>query len=487
MSCPHLKKIAKTIPYPQFDPLNPEYGNQTEIDNAISNASMNLVFEKWAKEFGPVFKFYEINREHQTMEQTNMQKTTQCPTPTPTFPPLLTRLVVASDASIELMKTFTNKIPQQDEIPIFTDAILSTNKMDRWNLQRDHLKPQLSQSAVMSHHKLILEEINKILQSIEKTFEENVDATPTPTPRIVSLDLYPILNHMTFNMIVHTALGIDTYFKDEEIDEIRDAFDTCVFMGIARTDPEDEAFMEAKNKVSEYVDRIINNVVPAPNTIYGKIMLKENDQYIFTETERRNLITTFLFAGHETTANTIYWTLLELARNPPIQNKLWQGVKNINLDHDPMHLFKYSYLTGVIHESMRMWPVVTGGNFRTIDREIELFGEKFQPGTIILFPTYLIHRSPAYWEKPEEFNPERKFDHRYFFPFSRAPRDCLGRNLAMLEIRLFITGFVQKFEFEFENQQDAHNLSAYDMGTIRPKGEIKLRIKKRVEFFKSKI
>jgi len=470
MCCPHSTKkilINNTIPHPPFDPTNPELGNQTEIDEAISNAATNLMFEKWSRDLGPVFKFYEVNREHEESKEI------------PREPKLLPRLVVASEDSQHLMKTFTNKIPQQNEIPIFANAVLSTNDYARWQLQRDHLKPQLSQASVMSHHKLILEEINKMLKSIEQLFDSSLDTC--------SIDLYPLLNHMTFNMIVRTALGIDAYFTDEQIDEIREAFDMCVFMGITRTDPNDEIFIEVKKKVAQYVDQIINGVCSSANTIYGKIMAKENDQYIFTETERRNLITTFLFAGHETTANTIYWILLKLARNPNVQNKLHQSIKGINLQDDPMALFKYSYLTGVINEGMRMWPVVTGGNFRAIEKESELFGEKFQPGTVIFFPTYLIHKSPAYWERPEEFNPDRKFDHRYFFPFSRAPRDCLGRNLAMLEIRLFTVGFTQRFEIEFKDPNDAKNLSGYDMGTMRPRGEIKLRIKKRGEFFKSKI
>jgi len=53
-------------------------------------------------------------------------------------------------------------------------------------------------------------------------------------------------------------------------------------------------------------------------------------------------------------------------------------------------------------------------------------------------------------------------------PFARAPRDCLGRNLAMLEIRLFLIAIIPRFSFRLEDPDMI--IEGYEAGTMRPSG-----------------
>ena len=65
-------------------------------------------------------------------------------------------------------------------------------------------------------------------------------------------------------------------------------------------------------------------------------------------------------------------------------------------------------------------------------------------GTIVHVPHWLVHRSEKHWgEDALEFNPDRMGDkdfnrNRAFMPFTRPPRDCIGRNFAMMEMRTII-------------------------------------------------
>lgn len=60
-------------------------------------------------------------------------------------------------------------------------------------------------------------------------------------------------------------------------------------------------------------------------------------------------------------------------------------------------------------------------------------------GTIIIIPTDALHKSEIYFEKPEEFRPERfhpdnigKIKNCVYMPFGEGPRACIGKNFEHL-------------------------------------------------------
>ncbi|PWU22724.1 hypothetical protein C5B42_05360, partial [Candidatus Cerribacteria bacterium 'Amazon FNV 2010 28 9'] len=81
-------------------------------------------------------------------------------------------------------------------------------------------------------------------------------------------------------------------------------------------------------------------------------------------------------------------------------------------------------------------------------------------GISVVLPA--MHRDPNFWNSPNEFNinrwneedpmyfrdEERHVDQRdAYFPFNNgSPRDCIGRALAMMEIKLFLINWISNFE-----------------------------------------
>merc|ERR1712154_614618 len=64
---------------------------------------------------------------------------------------------------------------------------------------------------------------------------------------------------------------------------------------------------------------------PSKGTIIDRIM--KNDAYE-NDSERAADVTTFLVAGHDTTAYSIAWILKELAKNPEEQEKLRNSLRS---------------------------------------------------------------------------------------------------------------------------------------------------------------
>ncbi|KAJ3084013.1 hypothetical protein HK102_000796 [Quaeritorhiza haematococci] len=181
----------------------------------------------------------------------------------------------------------------------------------------------------------------------------------------------------------------------------------------------------------------------------------------------------FLFAGSDTTANTMAFTLMELCENPWALAKVQSELDSLPLDPST-NLISYShlktsapYLDACIHESMRLHPVATFVP-RVTPRDTVLGGHFLPKGTLVSCCQYATHRDPSVWKDPETFEPERwlgVLDRRdkeaddvlqpgvdagtdvrgAFYPFSLGSRNCIGKNLAQMEMRIVLGNLLRHF------------------------------------------
>jgi cytochrome P450 len=89
-----------------------------------------------------------------------------------------------------------------------------------------------------------------------------------------------------------------------------------------------------------------------------------------TDKERAADVLGFLLAGHDTTAYTLAWAVIEITRHPRVlaklQNELDLALPNDKDRFTPDILTGMTYLHQVIHEVMRLQPVVGGGIGRKV-------------------------------------------------------------------------------------------------------------------------
>ena len=152
------------------------------------------------------------------------------------------------------------------------------------------------------------------------------------------------------------------------------------------------------------------------------------------------------------------WAIMELARNPECQRKLQREIDTRLAEIGGLEklefkdLFKFEYLTLAINETLRLWPVVASGTFRLMDKDQEVLGRILPKGTVMLFPHIILHRDKAVWgDDAESFRPERKWVSDSFTPFTVSPRDCLGRNLAMMEMRMVLINLFHHFNVSLKD------------------------------------
>ncbi|CAH2979581.1 unnamed protein product [Chilo suppressalis] len=162
-----------------------------------------------------------------------------------------------------------------------------------------------------------------------------------------------------------------------------------------------------------------------------------------------------LFAGVDTTSNTITASLYLLANNQDKQDKLRAEILSITDENQ-----KRSYLRACVKESMRIMPVVSG-NIREATKEYVIFGYSIPPGIGISFMHQAMSMMEEHYPRPTEFLPERwlvkKGDPLYHgnaHPFVNQPfgfgvRSCIGRRIAELEIYTFLSRLIQNFRVEW--------------------------------------
>ncbi|KAI8541859.1 hypothetical protein RHMOL_Rhmol08G0094300 [Rhododendron molle] len=171
---------------------------------------------------------------------------------------------------------------------------------------------------------------------------------------------------------------------------------------------------------------------------------------------------TFFFAGHETTALLLTWTVMLLATNPKWQDKVREEVTELNM---------------VINESLRLYPPASVLP-RMAFEDFKLGDLHIPKGLSIWIPVLAIHHSEELWGKDvNEFNPNRfaskPFSSGRFIPFAAGPRNCVGQSFAMMEAKIILAMLITQFKFAIsENYRHAPIIVL----TVKPKFGVQIRL-----------
>ena len=222
-----------------------------------------------------------------------------------------------------------------------------------------------------------------------------------------------------------------------------------------------------------------------------------------------NQLIIFLFAGHDTTASTLTFCYTLLHEHPTVLEKLREELDAVfgsdpdavieQIAHAPETLNQLPFTTAVIKETLRLFPPV--GSVRKSPKDFYLV----HPETGTRLPTYgwmmlsasaVEHRNSLFWPRPDDFIPERfmavEGDELYppkngFRPFEHGPRNCIGQELAMAELRLILAVTVQEFDVIPDFPPDAPKVfgrQAYQSripseGTAHPKDSMPMKVQLR--------
>ncbi|KXH33844.1 benzoate 4-monooxygenase cytochrome P450 [Colletotrichum simmondsii] len=169
-------------------------------------------------------------------------------------------------------------------------------------------------------------------------------------------------------------------------------------------------------------------------------------------------------AGSDTVAAVLSCLFMELAQHPKEYRKLQDEVDEYFRGHDkPEHaaLSKLRYLQACIDESLRLHPPVPSGVQRMTPPEGLQVDDVWLPGdTIVFVPSYTQYRDARFFERPDDFIPERWIDQpelvknaSVYVPFSTGHDVCIGKQLGLLETRFVTSAIVHKYNLRYAQGQ----------------------------------
>ena len=206
--------------------------------------------------------------------------------------------------------------------------------------------------------------------------------------------------------------------------------------------------------------------------------------------ELRDEVMTLVLAGHETTANALSWTWLELSMNPIARQWVQQEWDDVGAGRD-LTIEDIDLLPrtrAVVAESMRLHPpawIVS----RRLTTDLELAGYRVPAGSTLFASQYFLHRSPRFWDAPDDYVPGRWLDadgaydekapgqpRAAWFPFGFASRKCIGDRFALAEAVLALATLGRNWEVVAKDPQAVLPVPAI---TLRPNNGIPARIRPR--------
>jgi cytochrome P450 len=223
--------------------------------------------------------------------------------------------------------------------------------------------------------------------------------------------------------------------------------------------PRNRRFRRALRRLDEVVYRVIRDRRGGAATgLLAQFALRRDDETGagLTEEQLRNETITLLLAGHETTANALTWTWYLLSQHPEAADRVRAEVTAVLGERTPTadDLPKLVHTSRVVREAMRLYPPIWIMERRVLADD-EVGGFHIAAGTSLLLSPFVTHRHPDFWDRPDEFDPERfapertASRHPYaYFPFGGGQRLCIGNHFAMAEALVIVAMAAREFRLE---------------------------------------
>jgi cytochrome P450 len=362
--------------------------------------------------------------------------------------------------------------------PVVGEGLL-TSEGGLWLRQRRLMQPVFHKRSVAAFGDLMTDETLAMLERWRPSLE-------TGTPLDVPAEMARLTLDIVTGALFHAHVGVEPEAVGRAINTLVEdlgyRFEVPFYPPHRVPTPRNRRFRAALRTVDRAVYSIISERRRGGGDGEDLLALlmgardEETGEAMGDEQLRDEVITLFL-AGHETTANALSWAFYLLATHPGEEGRLRDELDEVlggggrrvpTLDDVP----RLAYTRMVLDETLRLYPPAWITNRQAIADD-EILGHRIPAGAFVALSPYVLHRHPDYWERPDEFDPERFTPERSagrprfaYFPFG-GPRQCIGQGMALVEAQLVLATVLGRCRLCPVSDR---TVEAEALATLRPRG-----------------
>ncbi|XP_074600599.1 cytochrome P450 4c3-like [Brevipalpus obovatus] len=430
--------------------------------------------------------------------------------------------------SVETILTstvLTDKANEYDFLKPWLGEGLVTSNRNKWKMRRKILTPAFHFRILNDFLPIINEHANVLVEKLKMIIEES-QSSP--------IDIVQPMTLCTLDVICDTAMGIKVHGQEKESEYVNCLHQVSELILERLTRPwlwpnfifayskrgrkfkrclkvmKDFTMSVIKERKKEWISR--QKQKSAKNS--GKDSERDSDIFCpdrkrmafldlllehhldnnhLTLEDVREEVDTFMFAGHDTTAMAISWTLYMLGLHMDVQERVRKEIDEIlDTDSDQIdlkftaeQLKEMRYLDCVLKEIQRIYPTAPFIG-RELCEDTMIDGYLVPKGTTCAIFTYLVHRNEEIFPKPEVFDPDRFLPentngrHPFaYIPFSAGPRNCIGQKFAIMEQKAVVANVIRNFYLTTVEERDKLIISGEMI--LRSRNGLFVKLKKRFD------
>ncbi|XP_053391705.1 cytochrome P450 2H1-like [Mercenaria mercenaria] len=361
----------------------------------------------------------------------------------------------------------------QKVIMPFTGILFSNGKI--WKEQRSFAQKTLKEICFDdgNHHieAVLREETDRVLQKLDEIGH-------------CALDIRHLIHVYSLNVIIRVVYGDELKGDNENTAYLIDAYHD-IGMEVAKMQvmvncfpflqrlPGDSLGIQRletmRNKLESVTKQFIHNAIKKTERCAKSYTDAYNEElkqskngekdigHSFSELRMVHSCSDLIGAASDTTANAIVWILLHLVREPEVQEKMFNEIKEtLGTESEPMLCDRKGlpYTQAVILEGMRISNSTPFALPHSVAEDVFFNSYFFPKDCTVLVNLTSVLKDPKVFKDPHSFKPERFLNSdrsemihiEELIPFSMGPRSCLGESLARMQLFMIISAIVQKFK-----------------------------------------
>nr|GMD83377.1 cytochrome P450 94C1-like [Ipomoea batatas] len=390
---------------------------------------------------------------------------------------VLRNIVTANPDNVEYMlKTRFDNFPKGKAFSAILGDFLGRGIFnvdgDSWLFQRKMASHQLGSSSIRSYaFDVVQSEIDRRLLPLLASNDGAV------------LDLQDVFRRFAFDSICRFSFGLDPKCLESllAMPEFAASFDSASKLTAERAMAPAPIVWKLKRILNIGGEKELKKAIGTINVLATEVIRQKRKLgfsnhkdllsrfmgSISDEIYLRDIVISFLLAGRDTVAAALTSFFWLAANHPEVPDAILAEADSVlGPNKNPTkcdHLGDLHYLQAAVYESMRLFPPIQFDSKFCLEDDVLPDGTVVKKGTRVTYHPYAMGRMEEIWgEDCLEFKPERWLNNGVFFQenpfkypvFQGGLRVCLGKEMAVLEVRTVVLSLLRRFRIELAQPHD---------------------------------